>query len=136
MAGRVGRRSREISIRVDCGARRSHGCVHPDCGRMACQLPPAPGRAPSITVPGGQMRKVGQTISRFGFVAALLTCLPQPAVADPIRLTVQFTVAGDARDVDFGRATSAGSFSILTTLGPGQEGFDLVNGLNADAVSF
>ena len=82
------------------------------------------------------MGKVGQMISRFGLVVALLTCLPQLAVADPIRLTVQFTVAGDARDVDFGGATSAGSFSILTTLGPGEEGFDLANGLNADAVSF
>ena len=82
------------------------------------------------------MGKVGQMISRFAVAGALLTLLPQLAVADPIRLTVQFTVAGDPRDADFGGATSAGSFSILTTLGPGEEGFDLVNGLNADAVSF
>ena len=82
------------------------------------------------------MRKVGQMISPFGAAAVLLTVLPAPAVAEPIRLTVQFTVAGDPRDADFGGATSSGSFSILTNLGAGQEGFDLVNGLDADAVSF
>jgi hypothetical protein len=82
------------------------------------------------------MRKVGQKISWFG-VAALLTVLPSLAVADPVRLTVHFSVAGDAQlDPDFGNATSSGSFSILTTLRAGQEGFDLVNGLDADAVSF
>lgn len=75
-------------------------------------------------------------ISRFGMAAALLTLVPLPAAADPVRLTVLFSVAGDPRDADFGSATSSGSFSILTTLGPGQEGFDLVNGLDADAVAF
>jgi hypothetical protein len=82
------------------------------------------------------MGKVGQLISWFGLAITLTTLLPRPASADPIRLTVQFSVAGDPRDADFGRDTSSGSFSILTTLAAGQEGFDLVNGLGADAVSF
>lgn len=82
------------------------------------------------------MRKPGHLISRVSVVAALSMGLPGLAVADPVRLTVHFSVAGDARDPDFGAATSSGSFSILTTLGAGEEGFDLVNGLDADAVSF
>jgi hypothetical protein len=83
------------------------------------------------------MREIGKKISRFGVAAALLTVLPSVAFADPVRLTVHFSVAGDAQlDPDFGNATSSGSFSILTKLRAGQEGFDLVNGLDADAVSF
>jgi hypothetical protein len=81
------------------------------------------------------MRQVGHFFSWFGVLSALALVLPQPASADPIRVTVQFSVAGDPRDADFGRDTSSGSFSIPTTLGPGQSRLDF-NGLGADEVSF
>ena len=82
------------------------------------------------------MGKVGRLGSWFAAIVARLVILPRAAAADPIRVSVQFTVAGDPHDADFGTATSSGSFSILTTLGAGQEKLDLDNGLGADAVSF
>lgn len=68
-------------------------------------------------------------------VAGWLACAP-PASADPVRITVTFTVAGDnIRDPDLGSAVSSGSLSVVTTLGPGdvQTRYD---GFSADHVLF
>jgi hypothetical protein len=67
----------------------------------------------------------------------------QAAWADPVRITVQFTLMGDheagatsASDPDNGNSTASGSFSIVATppLGGGQLG-DVTRGLDADFVS-
>ena len=42
------------------------------------------------------------------------TALPSPASAEPIRVTVNFTVVGAAADRDFGSSTATGSFYLVT----------------------
>ena len=70
------------------------------------------------------------------FGAALFALSAAPVSADAIRITVTFNVAGDSRiDPDYAAATSSGSFSVVTTLGPG----DIETrhaGFGADQVSF
>lgn len=59
-----------------------------------------------------------------------LAALPSPVAADPVRITVGFTLVGSPADPDFGDATGTGSFSFITTQPPGTdlvrlEGFGL-----------
>ena len=59
------------------------------------------------------------------------------AAADPVRITVEFTVTGDPLDPDFASATGAGSFSIVAVppVGGGLLA-DNTNGLAADVFQF
>ena len=76
-------------------------------------------------------------VAAFGLaVVSLVFLSPVQAEADPVRITVSFTVAGDTRlDPDHASATGAGSFSVLTTLPPDSRVTDF-GGFGATPVSF
>ena len=68
------------------------------------------------------------------FAVAFLTlcglALPTVSLADPVRISVTFTVVGSPADPDFGGSTAAGAFSFITAQPPGSdvlspEGFGL-----------
>jgi hypothetical protein len=74
-------------------------------------------------------------------VFCVATVLAGSAAAEPIRLTVTFSVAGDSRDdaidPDFGRTTSSGRFSLVTNVPAGGGTLEnFTEGLGARAVSF
>jgi hypothetical protein len=83
-------------------------------------------------------------IARIAPIAfTLAVCTPGVAWADPVRISVHFTLMGDHEaggtspaDSDHGRRTASGSFSIVATppAGGGQLE-DLTRGLHPDAVS-
>lgn len=63
------------------------------------------------------MSTVRQRLTGIGFAFAVGGFWPVAASADPVRLTISFTVAGDTRlDPDYANATSSGFFTVLTTL--------------------
>ena len=82
------------------------------------------------------MGTVRQRLTRLGFATAICGLAPVMAWADPVRLTIEFSVAGDTRlDPDHAGATSSGAFSVLTTL-PTDSRVTNHDGFGATPVSF
>ena len=74
----------------------------------------------------------------FVTVCLALLAVSAPAAAEPIRLSVHFSVGGDAAlDPDFGSQTATGSFTIVSDV-PSKGGIvqNFDTGLNASQISF
>jgi hypothetical protein len=77
----------------------------------------------------------GKSLARIAVVACLLAGCFTSAWADPVRITVDFSVTGEG--TPRGVLSGSGSFSILTdTPAGGGQLENFKQGLNADAVSF
>jgi hypothetical protein len=61
--------------------------------------------------------------------------LPASATAEPIRISVAFTVTGSPADPDFGTVTSTGLFSFITAQPPGTDVL-YPDGLGLETMSF
>jgi hypothetical protein len=90
------------------------------------------------------MTTIGKSWTRISvIILAVAALLAETAAADPVRITVHFTVAGATgsngiRDPDFGNTSASGLFSLITAIPPG-DGFravqNLQTGLGADKFS-
>ena len=78
---------------------------------------------------------------RSAFLATVVLTLgglaasASPVAADPVRVTVGFTVVGSPADPDFGGVTGTGSFSFITTQPPDTDVFR-PEGFGLETISF